>query len=428
MKNSLLKKGLIFGIIILFFGASIVPSINGMNEEINISSRHRIPLKVSDNRGNILYVGGNGTNNYTRIQDAINDSSDGNTVFVYDDSSPYNENIIVDKSINLIGENCDSTVIDGVETICVVSISADWVNFSGFTIQRSGSSNTGIKINSKNNKVTDNVILKCTYGIVIGNSYNLITENTLIKNINGIFLSEYTENNSITQNTIVSNDGSGIRLHYSCNNVFSDNNIVSNGGMGIDMSYFCMNNIITGNIISKNRDAITVWYSSNHNIISNNILSRNNEWGVYLGDSCNILISSNIINWNVVGGILFSNVSNNIISGNIISSNKYGLYLTQAYFNNTINRNSISNNRYGICLSSSYNNTISKNNLIDNKLNAFSDNSKNKWMRNYWNRPRMLPKLILGKKTIETRFGISFPIPDFEFDFRPGRVPYEIGM
>ena len=427
MQNRLWKKGLVLGIITLFIGASLVPSINGTTNEYNISSKYRIPLNVANSQGNILYVGGNGTNNYTRIQDAINVSSDGNIVFVYDDSSPYNENIIVDKSINLIGENCDSTVIDGVENIRVVSISADWVNFSGFTIQRSGGSNTGIRISSNHNRVIGNVILKCTYGIVLENDNNLVKGNTLINNYNSIYLTEYAEKNSIIENTIVSNKGNGIDLHRSSDNVLCDNNIVSNGQSGIGLSYFCMNNTITGNVLSKNRHGITIWYSCNYNTITGNIICRNNEWGIYLGDSCNINIADNIFSWNKKGGILLCNTSNNNIMGNIITSNNLnGLYIISSCTNNTISINTISNHTIGIYLSSSLNNTISRNNLLDNKLNALFRNSKNTWKHNYWNRPRILPKFIFGIRTIETRLGISIPIPCIDFDWRPALRQYSI--
>ena len=60
--------------------------------------------------GNILYVGGSGPGNYTTIQDAINASVDGDTVFVYERSSPYIGNIIIDKSISLIGENLNTEI------------------------------------------------------------------------------------------------------------------------------------------------------------------------------------------------------------------------------------------------------------------------------------------------------------------------------
>jgi len=72
----------------------------------------------STSRGNWLYVGGSGPGNYTRIQDAIDNASDwGDTVFVYDDSSPYYEFLIINKSISLIGENKDTTIIKGYNNI-----------------------------------------------------------------------------------------------------------------------------------------------------------------------------------------------------------------------------------------------------------------------------------------------------------------------
>ena len=50
--------------------------------------------------GNILYVGGNGPNNYTKIQDAIDDATNGDTIFVF--NGTYYEHITINKTINLI--------------------------------------------------------------------------------------------------------------------------------------------------------------------------------------------------------------------------------------------------------------------------------------------------------------------------------------
>ena len=54
---------------------------------------------IPTSSGNTLYVGGSGPGNYTSIQEAIDNSEDGDTVFVYDDSSPYYENLVIEKSI-----------------------------------------------------------------------------------------------------------------------------------------------------------------------------------------------------------------------------------------------------------------------------------------------------------------------------------------
>ncbi|KAA0009241.1 MAG: hypothetical protein FE036_00850, partial [Thermoplasmata archaeon] len=44
---------------------------------------------------NILYVGGSGPNNYTKIQDAIDNASNGDTIKVY--NGIYKENVVINK-------------------------------------------------------------------------------------------------------------------------------------------------------------------------------------------------------------------------------------------------------------------------------------------------------------------------------------------
>jgi len=66
--------------------------------QVIVTSKSRF-LILDDNN---YYVGGSGPNNYTKIQDAVNDSNDGDTVFVY--NGIYYEHIKIDKDINLIVE------------------------------------------------------------------------------------------------------------------------------------------------------------------------------------------------------------------------------------------------------------------------------------------------------------------------------------
>jgi len=102
-------------IVCLFIGTILLPTIS--SSEIIKTCRFGITL----------YVGGSGPGNYTRIQDAIDDASDGDTVFVY--SGIYYENIIINKTISLEGENRDKPVIDGDKHNDVVTIASDYVKF-----------------------------------------------------------------------------------------------------------------------------------------------------------------------------------------------------------------------------------------------------------------------------------------------------------
>ena len=102
MSKPYVKKPLAVAVFLLFLSVSVIP-LSGTTDVKQIT--------MSTNSGDTLYVGGNGTGNYSKIQDAIDNASDGDTVYVYDDSSPYYENVVLNKSINLIGEDKNSTVI-----------------------------------------------------------------------------------------------------------------------------------------------------------------------------------------------------------------------------------------------------------------------------------------------------------------------------
>jgi hypothetical protein len=157
-------------ILFLIIGLIVIPS----SGDVLINKTSIINLN-----GTTLYVGGDGPGNYTSIQDAIDDANPGDTVFVYNDSSPYNENVKVDKMINLIGEDRNTTIIDGVEPINTVAISCGVDNavISGFTITGDDNVN-GIRICSDNNIIRENKIVFNDIGIDIG----IDADNNIIKN------------------------------------------------------------------------------------------------------------------------------------------------------------------------------------------------------------------------------------------------------
>jgi len=322
-----MRKIIALGIMLLFLGMTISSSVG-----FNLEKQSIKPLSS----GNILYVGGNGTGNYSKIQDAIDNASDGDTVYVY--NGTYVENVVVDKSINLTGEDKGTTIIDGNGTGDVINITSDWVNISGFKIKRSGNyPDTGIDISSNHNTIKDNTI-KYNWG--------------------------------------------GLGLISDCNNNIIKGNIISANYYGIYFSK-SSNNSIIGNYISNNQYGLTLIYDSCGNTVTRNNITSNHQYGIELFWSNNKAITENIIS-NNGDGILIYHSSNNIITGNNITSNSYyGIKFDYCSDGNTITSNNISKNRDGIYLQdSSNNNIIYHNNLINNTQNAY-DECNNSWDDGY---------------------------------------------
>jgi parallel beta-helix repeat protein len=203
--------------------------------------------KISHN-GHTLYVGGSGPNNYSKIQDAINDASNGDTVFVYDDSSPYYENVVVNKSINLIGENRETTIIDGGGSRgIIIWISIDGVDISGFTLKNS--SGIGITILSNGNTIYENNIIdhnsEC---IFLDGSDNIITNNLIEthRQHSGEGIRCYGNNNTIRENIICDNFIEGVFVGSDYNIIIR--NYISNNGHGIDFMDSDYNAIRNNNI------------------------------------------------------------------------------------------------------------------------------------------------------------------------------------
>ena len=98
-----------------------------------------------------ITVDDGGGADYTKIQDAINASEDGDTVRVWE--GLYEENVEVNKSIDLVGNGSEVTTINGGGSGNVVLITADWVIMSGFGVTGSGQWDAGINVESTSRKL-----------------------------------------------------------------------------------------------------------------------------------------------------------------------------------------------------------------------------------------------------------------------------------
>ncbi|MCJ7571542.1 MAG: hypothetical protein MUO82_06670, partial [Candidatus Thermoplasmatota archaeon] len=157
------------------------------------------PIETVKAEGNVLYVGGIGPGNYTIIQSAIDIANNGDTVFVF--SGTYYENVHIYKTLNLIGENKDSTIIDGRDITNSVNITANGVNIQGFTMQEGF---YGI-ILSKNDTLSDCKISNNWGGIGIGS------------------FSVSSVGNNVIQNCEISHNTLGMHIVNSANNNINGN-------------------------------------------------------------------------------------------------------------------------------------------------------------------------------------------------------------
>jgi len=279
MKRKIILTALVYVLFFTSFNSVVAPTYARFNRALNGSSKSFVASS------NTIWV----PDNYTTIQEAINNASEGDTIFVR--AGTYPEHVVVDKALSLVGEN-KRTIINGWGTGTVVHVTANNITLNGFTIQNG------------------------QYGIWIEGSTNSILTGNTVSSINlyGIWL--YDSDSSVLTGNDASNNGYGVYLYHSTNNVFSGND-ASNNYYGILVSD-SDNSVLTGNNASNNKYGVYLYYSSN-NVFSGNDAS-NNGYGVYLDHSIN-----------------------NVFSGNDASNNHYGIHVSYSD-NNVIFHNNFINN------------------------------------------------------------------------------------
>jgi len=365
--------------------------------------------------GNTLYVGGTGPGNYTTIQDALNSANKGDTVFVFDESSPYYENIWINSSIALIGENRNTTIIDGNGLDDVVFLRGNGAKITGFTIQNGGSEYgyseyggmAGILIRGDHNIVTGNIIKdNHLNGIEIQGGGNIISNNVIKNNEKfGIYISFYCYGSLISDNIFEDYDS----IFFGEGNFCDRYKIINNTANGKPIRCYVnkedvvipddasqvilinCNNCTIQNVDSSGLDIgiLIVGDSSNNHIFDCTIID--NTWaGVWIFSSYGINnnISNNIIADNYIGVYIMDSEYNTIF-GNIIDGNEIGIRirpistpsdistkqdyqpLSHPNINTNILKNNITKNRWGINLYISYYNNIFLNNITKNEYGIY---------------------------------------------------------
>jgi parallel beta-helix repeat protein len=333
----------------------------------------------------VFYVGGSGSGNYSTIQSAIDAASEGSIIYVFDDSSPYYEHILIDKEIKLVGENRNSTIIDGNLSGDVVSVFAAKVIIHGFTIQHSGS------------------VVLIDAGIELHNDFCDIYDNIIRYNPGhsvGIY-ANHSSSHLIHENIIHDIGNEGIYIQNSNNNHIFQNTIHHCGHVGI-VTDTAQDNIIENNTMYDNYATVSLWPYSIKNEIRYNLMKNCSFSGM---------------------GIWPDAAKNNIHHNHIIDVEERGILVKESDYNR-IMYNTFENCNRGIFLNDSIGTIIYANNFIGNNDGAsFYDSKITIWWRNYWDdHQRFLPKRINGH--VHLPWEPTILIDWMNFDFRPVRLPH----
>ena len=212
---------------------------------------------ISFTSASTIYVDDSGAGDYLKIQDAINNANQSDTIYVY--SGTYNENIILNKTVVLTGENRANTIINGVSSNKhAIEIIVNGVDISGFTIKN----NAGLSTHKA--CIFFNSVSSCNIS------------NNIVKNgENGIYLVG-SSGSSINGNTVEDNNANGIHLSASSENTISGNVIKNNDGLGIYFYASSSSNTVSQNSISGNHLYGIRLVSSNGNTFHHNTFSENN--------------------------------------------------------------------------------------------------------------------------------------------------------
>jgi parallel beta-helix repeat protein len=410
-KKPLISKWVAIGIILLFVGTGIIPVVAQNTEKPHPSLR-----------GTWLYVGGSGPGNYTSIQDAIDNASNGDIIFVFDESAPYYESLMINTSITLLGEEKMTTILNGSgQNKEVVTITTDHVTISSFTIINDGDegilvsgnytqitkiifkpkisngwSGYGIHLlNANHSLIEDNEISWMFDSIQLHSShYNTVRRNHLSSSwLYGLWLSEATYNeiydNIVDTGVIVGLPGSyiGIRLVSADNNTLMNNTIISQDDE-------CVSGVILwesqNNTVTRNKFLFCGldWYGSYQNTVNDNTVntypliyrigqpsSMITSAGQIILIQCPDSMIQNITITNTPKAITLIESKNCQVTNCSCVYNSYGIY-TKFSPQNQITENILSNNEVGIAIDAGSSHTsITKNTVQESLYSGIASNA-----------------------------------------------------
>ena len=298
--------------------------------------------------GEIIVVAKDSNGDYEKIQYAIDNATAGDKIRVWEGT--YEEEIVVNTKLSIIGNGSTDTKIDGGSNDDVVDVRTSNVTISGFRIVNSGSGarDAAIRVYRVSDcKISNISIDNCDNGLYIydSNSITIVDISISSNSEHGIY-SRQSNDIRLCNLTLFSNNDDGINIYNGRNIIIEQTTSYSNGGDGIFISD-SINISLKTVFCFENQNGINFWKSSNSAIQSSTM--NNNENGIHLWEASSIGILSCEIFDNNDGISIEYHSANTTTTNSSFESNKIGISVTGSSRNSICNDSVfIDNDDYGI--------------------------------------------------------------------------------
>jgi len=222
------------------------------------------------------------------IQEAVDAAGSGFTILVR--AGTYFENVVIyNKAVSLVGENRDTAIIDASQKASAVIVVASNVNITNLTVRNSGHTwyDSGILVIHCNGvTIRNNTMTHNNFGVYVWNSFNCVfTNNNITGNAHFGFNTDLAFNCTFSENTVAYNFD-GITLYFSPNSIICGNNVANN--MDGIVLVACPNSTLCGNNVTNTAGVGLVFFSnsSSSRIYHNNFVDNNPQVIVQETNAC----------------------------------------------------------------------------------------------------------------------------------------------
>ena len=294
-----------------------------------------------------IIVNASGGGDYTHIQWAIDNATDGDIINVED--GVYNEDLTVNKSITLIGKGPNKTKINGKGNWYAIRLLNNGTILKGFEINNDDGNGVGISKVSNCNLENNIINTNEWRGIFIRQTNNVqLLNNSIHSGIESIYISE-SNGVQIINNTLDTNNNISISIYESVRTIIVNNKMIG-GGLSIwgdSIRYWNSHEIDVSNTV--NGKIIYYWENVTNSIVPSDsgqvilvnctgILVNNldSQYGIDLIASSNNEIRNNVCNGGDETGIFLSKSNNNILINNTCNYNNIGINILESSDNQVI--------------------------------------------------------------------------------------------